>query len=491
MSIWRQIVHLGAALVAASATSAAAHPLWSSDDVRAARPVAPVEALVVDVRIDDTRDNAEPRITQGVATLAPTFTYLDASQDRTLYDRAACVVLTWTAGAGVFDNQSCYASPAVRFIELQNRAQIRKLIPAPGADASKPGDPFWDEAELGIGASAAKRISTQRKGDAVQYRLDGATVATVTASNFRMSPEEARRLSGFLANTAALHPAIRAGATAGGVLPATIELDVTPWDGTHHRQSITLSNPRRVTTEYPLPGGLASKIRRDAEAGNTALDKAVRRIAQVVDGTAKDHRPAVADLSSRLKDSKDPLTAMMLFMNLTQQYAAAFQPDAPGGSLMGDVGPVVRLALQDPATKRFMEASRLAGAPGDGTTREQAARYLASATQLDDLPFGTFRYVTYANLVRGTQDASGWDPAIASAMPRELVDNYWIHIAAYPWAANVYKDAGDTYLSGYDAPMAWLAYDLGRAVDPAWRDGPTRQVEQLEVHLREVAPDFF
>jgi len=147
--------------------------------------------------------------------------------------------------------------------------------------------------------------------------------------------------------------------------------------------------------------------------------------------------------------------------------------------------------MNDPAAAALWQTQDLAGNPRATGDRQGAARYLAGATALDRMPFGTFRYLTFANLVRVSPESSKWDPAILKLMPTPLVDNYWTHIAAYPWAANAYKDAGDAYFSNYDTPNAWLAYDLGRAVDKEWQSGPMATLAAFEQQLRSTQPDFF
>ncbi len=106
------------------------------------------------------------------------------------------------------------------------------------------------------------------------------------------------------------------------------------------------------------------------------------------------------------------------------------------------------------------------------------------------MPFATFREVTFANLVQGGTDGRA-DPALVRLMPGSLPDHYWRHVAAYPWASNVYKDLGDTYLRANDTDDAWLAYDLGRAIDSDWKGGVMRQVVAIEDSLRRTEPDLF
>jgi hypothetical protein len=76
-------------------------------------------------------------------------------------------------------------------------------------------------------------------------------------------------------------------------------------------------------------------------------------------------------------------------------------------------------------------------------------------------------------------------------MPSPLVDNYWVHIAAHPWSSLTYKDAGDAYLQVYDMGDAWLAYDLGREIDPDWRAGTMKALSDFEDQLRATQPDVF
>jgi hypothetical protein len=146
--------------------------------------------------------------------------------------------------------------------------------------------------------------------------------------------------------------------------------------------------------------------------------------------------------------------------------------------------------LADPAVARVFQASNVAGGQGASADRQAAARDLMAAN-LDSVPFATFRNVTLANIVRDSGDVSKWDPAIFASAPKDLTDNYWIHIRAYPWASNAYADAGRSYMASYDMAHAWLSFDLGRAVDPDWRSGVMAATGALEDRLRQDQPDFF
>lgn len=296
-----------------------------------------------------------------------------------------------------------------------------------------------------------------------------------------------RRFSRWLAHTALLHPQVRREITAGGAVPANIESDIR--SGRHHRgQTIAISNLRRSLAPYPLPPGLTSDLR--TAASDSPRDRAMLATLAALDGRPLRPKPTVGDLAAALSASSAAgrhMEANFAFLNLTQQYPRELSDPA----LMARISPALRATMRDPAVARFMAVNNLAGDSRQAGDREAAATYLAGAREMDAMAFGTFRMLTYANLVRGSKNADKWNAPARAGMPARVEDLYWIHIAAYPWASNAFKDVGDAYLQDFDAPTAWLAYDLGRAVDPAWRHGVMIHVEGLESNVRKGAPDFF
>ncbi|EGF90533.1 hypothetical protein ABI_35560 [Asticcacaulis biprosthecium C19] len=185
-----------------------------------------------------------------------------------------------------------------------------------------------------------------------------------------------------------------------------------------------------------------------------------------------------------------PMVAVMTFFGAAQIHYGRLMEDPEAKAAFKYTLPSLKSAMQAPAAADFMTASALAGEKGKGQEREDAARYLARANDLDALPYGAFRYVTFANLVNETEDAAKWDPSIQAAMPSRA-DCFWRFIAAAPWTANTYYDLGNTLYGEYDMPKAWRVWDLGRAADPDWKSSLMRGVPQLEARLRRDFPDSF
>lgn len=482
----RRFSVLIAALAALAAPLAAgAAPHWTSTQIRAARSVEAEDALVFRMegqlaRQDKVQDDSS------TVTLAPTFTHVVSGAQHTLYDHRLCLVLSWRAG-GAVESVNCHATLAFKVMELANRNALAPFTRlASPALAGIEGE--WAEVELGVQAKPRSVLKQKTAGGVIEHRLGKLVVHRVTPGSERLSQAEAERFGRFLALRGLVHPQARRQIVESALLPARIETDLSAGLPAS-RWAYTLSAPQRSPVAYPLPAGLPSALRQSVETGTTARDKGVRRALAVLDGADPEVKPELRALMDGFKTDPSPLQAYLLFLNLTQQYSAEL--DGANNPLIAEAGDPIRRVLRDPATLRFHNIGGLAGDPQAKGDREAAARFLASWSDMDRLRFGTFRHVTYANLLRVSEGAAEWSADTRAGMPAQLTDNYWIHIAAYPWAGNAYKDLGDTHLQAYMTPDAWLAYDLGRAVDPAWRAGTLAQVAAMEAQLARDHPEFF
>lgn len=483
MARFRALAAVVAAVLLPTAAWGQAYPHWSSDQVRAARPLAAEPALSFDVRTTTTRaDRAAETVTRTV-TLAASFTDIATGGAHTLEDHDLCRTLAWSSAAAVMENASCYAAPGFRVYELGNRAKIAEVLRTTDAKAVMQ-EPYWYESELGLQVEAGDPAKARKTGAGVEYRLGDTVVARVEGAVGPLSAEELRWLNRYLARQAPVHPQVRRGVAQGGVLPERVE--TVYGQIAKNSQVLVFSNLRRGAVAYPLPADLGAAIREAARTGKDARAAALRTTLAALDGQPVAPKPTLRALVDRIRVGR-PMAAYMAFNNLTQQYGAALQ--GPGGeALLAEIRPPVLAALRDPDVARFHTASGLAGDAKMAGDRAAAARYLAGASALDAIPFGTFRYVTYANLREGSQADGAPEPG----MPSRRVDNYWLHLAAYPWAANAWNDLGDAYLGAYETPDAWLAYDLGRAIDPDWRSSIMAAIaDRLETSLRRRAPDFF
>jgi hypothetical protein len=490
MRVLRPLIAVALAFgLSAGAALAQVSPLWGSDQIRSARPMAPAQALVFDLHREVNRPGRPIGPVDQVVTLAPSFSLIAEGGRRILEDHALCRTLVWTEGGHTVGNDSCYAAVSVRDFEIRNRVMMARILQAAKTPEAM-ADIALSEAELNIAAPGAKPLTVRKTPSGTEYLAGKILVARVEGSAGALSAEEMHRLVRFFARDANLHPQARGGLAAGGQLPARIESNAGSAAG---EQVFTLSHLRRVEVDYPLPVGLPSSLAEAARTGSTPRDLAVRRIAAVIAEGAP--RPSVEALVAAMRkaaaDGHD-LQAILLFMELSQEHADLFRSTDPAArALAAEAAALLRRQMSGAGASAFMQASDLAGDSKMKGDRQAAARFLALSHQMDGLDFGTFRYVTYANLVAGAGDTKTWDPAIAKAMPANPADGFWLHIAAHPWAANAYKDVGDVYLTGYAMDQAWVAYDLGRAADPQWRVGVMPVLAKYEDGLRAAHPDFF
>jgi hypothetical protein len=482
-------------IAAAQAADVLAPPQWGSDQIRAARSIAAAPALVLSFARTTIAGKAAPVTASERVTLTASFSFVESPDGDLLDDHALCRVLTWKPSAGALHSDSCYPWVAFRIYEAANRRRLRELLQSAtkaspeSATKATPEflQPYWDEAELGYQETPSDPLTRTAVPEGVDYRLGDVLAVRLRGPMTTVSADEMHEFVRYLADRIPLHPQVRRDLSRELQLPTTIEIAGFQ-AGQPYSQTITIKSAQRQTAEYPLPAGLTSDLVTSANASETPRRKGLRAALAVASGQnpAPPAATLVAAYGAEVKAGK-PVNAFLDFVELTQLYGPWFQTDAGRALLTEGVKPTIQTVMADPGAAQFWRASSIAG--GGSGDREAAAKYLA-ATNLDDLPFGTFRYVTFANLIRGAGDTSKWDPAIFRSMPRPE-DGVWTHIARYPWGGNAYKDLGDTYFVTYDMSDAWLAYDLGRGVDGQWRAGPIKNLSDFEDRLRATQPDFF
>ena len=486
---------------AAQAADVLAPPHWSSTQVRAARSVVAEDSLVFDLKADQTGGGAPPQSTFSTVTVSASFTHIATGAGHSLDDHALCRNLTWSDDKPLMDSVNCYAAPAFRVRELTNRRYLAAMLSSiktdPGADKAAmakafPASPYWAEAELAVQDDETQRLVRTASPSGVEYRLENEVVVRLSGAPVHLTADEAKQVGRYFALHQPLHPQVRRALRVDSDLPNTIEI-VTRTGDEAGRLVLTISNVRRAKVDYPLPAGLESSLVGRARKADTPEARGIQQAILAIEGKSAIENPSAEALLDRMEAAaaqKHMVEVNLLFLQFVQQHQPRLK-DPDGPALIKRLRPMILPIKADPEALRFMQAGDLAGdskAPGD---REAAARYLAFARELDRVPFGTFRYVTFANLVRGSKDTSKWSPDIFKAMPAPLVQNYWTHIAAYPWASNAYKDAGDTEFAEYNTPAAWLAFDLGRAVDKDWRSGVMKFLSDYEDRLRSGQPDLF
>ncbi|MDZ4308729.1 hypothetical protein [Allopontixanthobacter sp.] len=469
-------------------------PNWSSNRILDLRDQTHDDAIVFDVR-SDVRTSVNPAVvTSGIVRLADDFDYVSLGDDRTITDYRHCRVFSWKVSETIFANHSCFAGPAFRKMELQNRLYLSKVLnevdPKAGQELGF-ADAIWLEQEFATQVSPSDPLSLLKTENGLEWRFGDQIVATLSQEGFAFDAKERRRFARYLSRHINLHPQVREAILDQGIFPSTIKIVQKNIEG-ESVETLSFSPARRRPVGYPLaPDMTSGTVERSQGVGPQA--EGLGRTLSVIDGTTSAQKPTFQELLIAIETQAkvgESLAATLKFLEMTQLYGAQLYAQPAMMDELRRIMPSVAPLLEAGDGANFWAASNLAGNNGTGKEREAAAAYLIGATSLDELDFGTFRFVTFANLVRSSSDSADWDSASFKRAP-SLTDAYWIHIAAQPWSSNTFKDLGDHHYSQFETFAAWEVWDLGRAIDPDWQGGSMKSLEDFENAIKAAMADCF
>src|SRR5262249_42300581 len=110
----------------------------------------------------------------------------------------------------------------------------------------------------------------------------------------------------------------------------------------------------------------------------------------------------------------------------------------------------------------------------------------------DGLSNGYVIDVSIANVESQAASVSRRQNAIAAqAMRRDALQRFAAAIRGNPYVRSYYEDLGDDLLRTFRADLAWLCYDLGRALPGPQSDDSQRSAARLEAQLPIDHPDLF
>lgn len=469
-------------------------PDWDSDRVLEKRAQSADDAIVIAFRSQTVANKKPVVVKSGTVRLWSDFDQVSIGNNETITDYRFCRVYSWNRAETTFANQSCYAGPAFRKMELRNRLQINKLLKDVGVSDGEIAtfeEPFWMEQEFATENAASNPLKLVKTKDGSEWRLGTKTVTKMSTAGLIFFKEDRQRFARYFSRYLNIHPQVRRGILDSGKIPSQIVIFRRNLEG-ESTETINFSSMGNAKIKFPLPPRLTSNIVVQSRE-DTIEALGIRKTLEALAGTAQPSRSSFEELLSRLEDAakqKKSLETTLTFLKITQLYSGALMAEQAKMKQLRSILPSVQPFIGSNEAAQLMQASNLAGSKGAEPAREASALYLAGAENFDQIDFGTFRYVTFANLVRISQGTEKWDKAIFEKMP-SLTDSYWTHIAAYPWASNAFKDLGDTWYSRFEAFRAWEAWDLGRAVDPDWQRASMQSVAEFEKRIRSAVPDSF
>lgn len=495
-------------LSAAGAAAEIAGPQLDAAGLRAARRAAPEQQfrLVFDLHRGDAA--AAPL----TVLLGVDYVDMVEGERETLYDFQLRRRLNLDRAAQLFANFSLYGDVAFRRFELGKRLTLAEMF----GEASQ-GDapplalrPFWLESDLGLRSRAEQPPVIRQNitgGGEMRFRVDDEAVALFAPASQVVPVELRRSFARFLRLRLPIHPDILAAVSLDGRLPQRLVLVSVNADE-RRPIGLVLKAAERLKGDYPLPASFESRPLA-GQAGDVEALSLRGLLPVMLDAVAGrigngprplvDYREAVDHALER----REGFAAMLLLAEATLQYGVragdcVTGPD--GGAVCHRAQELGRAFAADPRAALFYKAQT--AEPKDPA----AAVAVWEGLKRDDVPNG---YVVDAFLA---------DRLSAGGHRQDAMGAFSRALAGDPYLAGVYKELGDHFLRASRTDLAWICYDLGRALpgpalpgrdanDPLaavmrrWiedlpvpsRDAndPLAAVDTLEDELARAYPEFF
>lgn len=400
----------------------------------------------------------------------------------TLYDFRLRRRLVLDRAAGTIVNLSLYGDVAFRRFEMENRAMLaqayRSTMRAPPPRAL---EPFWAESEIGLPSGAKARPAIEREtlaDGAVRFRADGQEVALFAPAREAVPAELRASFAHFLRIRVPVHPEILAAIALDGRLPQRL-VYVTVAGDERKPAGLVLKRSGRLESDYPLPATMQPRpIAATGDDDASVLRSLLPVMLQAVAGRAGGGPRPLADyrraIDAALQQRKS-FQAALLLTEMTMQYGRAARDCTvgPGGVPCHSAQELNRRLAGDPRTAALYRAQ------GDEAKEPRAALKLWQGLERGDVSDG---YVIDAFLANHWSRAGERDEA-AAAFARSLEGN--------PYLGAVYRDLGDHFLRGGRTDLAWICYDLGRALPGRSADDALAAIDDIEHELAARYPDFF
>jgi len=461
---------------AGAADFAKTGPQADAAEIRAARGPLTEPALKLAFTVEDNVTAPHAMIVES----APDFLYVEEAGRGTIYDYRIRRIVELDSARHVFNNDSLYAIVDFAVLETANRRFQRDTLAATKApDQAVMLDPFWVQSELHVidpADPAALLDRTTSAGGAAYFSSHDKPAASFSLSGQALSADERIGFARFLRMRAAIHPKIADALVASGKLPQRLSFVMPPM---MKKPDVTwtLKSVERTRVPYPLltayspellpvgskdPAILALQALLPTMLAATRNAKGARSIA--------DYRAAINGALQK----RQPFQAVLLGLELTLQYgkqAGDCPPRAPAGC--HSLKEIFAAAASDPRAQDLKRA--LAAAPAQAGE----AATLLQTMKRDDV---SDSYVVDAFLANNLSGAG----KLGEAFPLLLGA-----IKANPYVAGYYKDLGDLFRKAFQPDLAWLCYDLGRAL-PGGAGAPViSNVGDYETKLAAQHPEFF
>jgi len=382
-------------------------------------------------------------------------------------------------------NLSLYGDVIFRQIELTRRIEIAQVIEKKTADQPLPEslESFWIESELSLPRPGqdAPELEQRTGGEGVvRFLHAGNVVAAFKPGTQAVSRALRHSYAAFLRYRLPLHPRIARAIADTGYVPAQLDY-VSEAKGEAEKVALRLKEARTLNEDYPLPQSLSLVL---LPSGNQDPDvlllrKVMPNMVDAIGARAAAGPPrSVADyrkaIDAALKDKKN-FEATLLLTALALQWGrgAAACEKADDAAPCHTKDEIEHAVGADKRSLAMFDAMSLQG--------NEAEKAIAIWRGLDrgGVADGYVVDIFLARLlsVRGQRE--------------EAAKSFAAAFAGNPYIATLYRDLGDHYARTSRTDLAWLSYDLGRALPNRAAPDALSSIDQLEQELAKQYPELF
>ena len=104
------------------------YPFWNANQILPLRASGEQSALNFSYSLTQQKKKANESSTERVVSLSEDYDLVTTDDTQILTDYRVCRVFVWKTTETDFANQSCYADPAFRPLELQNRLLLAEIM---------------------------------------------------------------------------------------------------------------------------------------------------------------------------------------------------------------------------------------------------------------------------------------------------------------------------------------------------------------------------
>jgi hypothetical protein len=466
-----------APLGAAAADLSQVGPQATAAQIVAAHGSAQEPALKLVFTVEDNVSPPHPMTVES----APGFLYIEESGHGTLYDYRIRRVIGLDSARHVFTNSSLYALVDFYAAETASRRFERGALGAMKApDQAILMDPFWVQSELRIvdpDDPPASIDQSKTASGAFYFSSHDKPAASYVLSSKPLADGDKPGFARLLRMRAAIHPRIADTLVASGMLPQRLSFIMPP---VMKKPDVTwtLQSADHVTADYPLTADYSAEpLPSDSKDATVQSLRALLPVMLAATSGSAGHGPrSVADYQAAIDGAlraRKPFQAVLLSLELTLQYGAQADCAAAARFVCHSSKEVFAAAAKDRRTQDLKRSLQSPPAQLDSAIK------LLRGLKRDDVSNG---YVVDDFLANDLVAAGHGDQALPLFLGA---------IKGNPYLGGYYKDLGDLFRRSFQPDLAWLCYDLGRAL-PGGAGAPViSDMNGFEQKLAEKYPEFF